>query len=81
MHEYSGEKTLYHFDMYRINDIDSLYSTGFFDLMDGKAIIATEWSENIPFALPKSYYKVTLKYGENEDERIITIDLVEEKVK
>lgn len=79
IHEYVGEKTIIHFDMYRINDIDSLYSIGFYDFLDGNNIIATEWSENIPFALPKSYYKVTLQYGENEEERMIAIDLIEER--
>lgn len=48
VHEYRGDNvTLYHFDMYRIDNIDDLYSTGFFDYLDLNQIIAIEWSENI----------------------------------
>lgn len=51
--EYRGEdKTLYHFDMYRIDGWDDLYSTGFFDYLETDAYIAAEWSENIYGALP-----------------------------
>lgn len=48
VHEYKGENiTLYHFDMYRINDFNDLYSTGYFDYLDLNQIICIEWSENI----------------------------------
>ncbi len=48
VHEYSGKDiTLYHFDMYRINDFSDLYSTGYFDYLDLNQILAIEWSENI----------------------------------
>lgn len=51
--EYRGNgKTLYHFDMYRIDGWDDLYSTGFFDYLETDAYIAAEWSENIYGALP-----------------------------
>ena len=47
-----NDKTLYHFDMYRIDGWDDLYSTGFFDYLETDAYIAAEWSENIYGALP-----------------------------
>lgn len=48
VHEYRGDSvTLFHFDMYRIDNMDDLYSTGFFDYLDLNQIIAIEWSENI----------------------------------
>ena len=40
-------KTLYHFDMYRVDGWDDLYSTAFFDYLETDAYIAVEWSENI----------------------------------
>ena len=49
VNEYRGKnKTLYHFDMYRINGWDDLYSTGYFDYLDTGASLIIEWSENIP---------------------------------
>lgn len=69
VHEYSGEVDLYHFDMYRISDLDDLYSTGFFDYLEANAILAIEWSENILDALPENTIYITIRpVGENERE-------------
>ena len=73
VHEYGGRPKLYHFDMYRIESWDDLYSTGFFDYLDSDGILAVEWSENIVNALPENYIRVEFKKGENENQRIITI--------
>lgn len=74
VHEYRNEAaTLCHFDMYRINGYDALYSTGFFDYLDGGAILAVEWSENIEEFLPGDSIAVTLEQtGENS--RLITVE-------
>lgn len=67
VNEYRGKTDIYHFDMYRITDDDSLYSTGFYDYFDRGGIIAVEWSENIPFGLPDERYDVIFsKISENE---------------
>ena len=50
---------LFHFDMYRIEDEDELYSIGFYDYLD-RGICVVEWSENIPYALPDSYLKIEI---------------------
>jgi tRNA threonylcarbamoyladenosine biosynthesis protein TsaE len=66
VHEYEGNPTLYHFDMYRITDYDDLYSTGFFDYLDTDGILAIEWSENIENALPDDTIAVEITpTGEN----------------
>ncbi len=51
--EYIGDYCrVYHFDMYRVEDWDDLYSTGYFDYLNNDAYILAEWSENIFAALP-----------------------------
>ncbi len=51
--EYNGKDAkVYHFDMYRVESWDDLYSTGFFDFLDTQAYIVAEWSENVFGALP-----------------------------
>lgn len=53
INEYLGGRlNLYHFDMYRVENWESLYSTGFFDYLEAGGVIAAEWSENIEAALP-----------------------------
>ena len=60
VNEYNFDgKNFYHFDMYRISDDDDLYSVGFYDYIDN-GIVVCEWSENIPYALPAEYIKVTI---------------------
>lgn len=44
---------LHHFDMYRVDGWDDLYSTGFFDYLNNEDYMAVEWSENIYGALPQ----------------------------
>lgn len=59
-----NENTLYHFDMYRVDGWDDLYSTGFFDFLDTGAYIAVEWSENVYGALPEESYIVEIEKTE-----------------
>ncbi len=76
VNEYRGKTNIFHFDMYRITDDDSLYSTGFYDYFDRNGIIAAEWCENIPFALPDRYYEIRFEKT-SETERKIEITLHE----
>lgn len=73
VHEYGGEPPLVHFDMYRIETWDDLYSTGFFDYIDQGCVLAVEWSENVENALPGDSVFVRIEPGPAENERIITI--------
>ena len=74
VHEYCGKTTLYHFDMYRVETWDDLYSTGFFDYYRKGAVIACEWSENIENALPENTIRISIKRGDNDYQRIITLE-------
>ena len=71
VHEYRGDKTLYHFDMYRISTFEDLCSTGFYDYLDWGGVLAVEWSENIENALPEEkLIRIEISRGENDDSRI-----------
>lgn len=73
VNEYEGRMTLEHFDMYRIETWDDLYSTGFFDYLDTDRVLAIEWSENIEGALPEDTIYVDIRPGETDDQRVITV--------
>lgn len=73
VHEYTGNPTLYHFDMYRIDGEEDLYATGFYDYLDGKSILAIEWSENIADCLPQGIIDVTIETCD-EQTREITVE-------
>ena len=77
VNEYSGNIKIFHFDMYRINSWDDLYSTGFFDYI-GQGLCIIEWSENIEELLPDRYIRVSITKNDtqNTDSRSITLSLV-----
>lgn len=79
VNEYKGKIPLFHFDMYRIEDEDSLDSIGFYDYFSRGGIIVTEWSERIEDSLPDEYLRVELKkVGENSRRIIVEhIDLTD----
>ncbi|MBQ2946175.1 MAG: tRNA (adenosine(37)-N6)-threonylcarbamoyltransferase complex ATPase subunit type 1 TsaE [Clostridia bacterium] len=54
MNIYESAVPVWHCDFYRIRGEDDLYMTGFYDCDENEVIVAAEWSENIPFAVPKS---------------------------
>lgn len=74
VNDYGGSPQLVHFDMYKVESWDDLYSGGFFDYYDMGAIICTEWSENIENALPENTVRVRIEKGKGENERIITVE-------
>lgn len=73
VNDYGGKFNVYHFDMYRVESWDSLYSTGFFDYLNENSILFIEWSENIENVLPENTITVEFARGENDNERTITI--------
>ena len=64
--------------MYKVDSWDDLYSSGFFDYLDMGAVLAVEWSENIENALPDDTIRVIIEQGEKENQRIITIEGIDE---
>ena len=74
VNDYGGNPPLVHFDMYKVDSWDSLYSSGFFDYLDMGAVLSVEWSENIENALPENTVRVTIEKGEDENSRIITVE-------
>lgn len=71
---YRGKIPLYHFDMYRIDSEEALYSCGFFDYLDSGICIA-EWCENITDFIPEGARRVTIsKITGSPDSRRIEIE-------
>lgn len=78
VNDYGGNPPLVHFDMYKVESWDDLYSSGFFDYIDMGAVLAVEWSENIENALPEDTIRVNIAQGERENQRIITVEGMDE---
>lgn len=71
---YTENLKLYHFDVYRLSDIDEFYAIGGEEYFEKGASII-EWGELIEDALPQDYIKVSFSRDlENENLRKITIE-------
>lgn len=65
---------IYHFDVYRLQDIDEFYAMGG-DEYFSNGICLIEWGEMIEEILPKHYTKITFKKKDNNtDYRELIID-------
>ena len=72
-HRVSGKTPVFHFDLYRIESEDDLYSIGYDDYLD-RGICVCEWSEKIPYALPSDRVAVLIeKDADGVDTRHVTI--------
>ena len=68
VNEYIGGRlSVYHFDMFRINSWDDLYSSGWFDYIEQGGVMVAEWSENIEEALPDD--AITIEISRIDDEK------------
>lgn len=66
-------KTLYHIDLYRLENIKDLKSLGLEEVLTNpNAIILIEWAENARQLLPKNTVKINILKGQRQD-RIFTI--------
>ena len=66
VNEYTGDRELIHFDMYRLSSADELFDIGWEDYLNRGAICAVEWSENVEDAFFGDEIKVIIeKTGDN----------------
>lgn len=75
VNEYKNEKAnIYHFDVYRLEDVEEFYAIGGEEYFS-KGICIIEWGEIIKEALPQHYIKIEIQKDEkNFDKRILTIE-------
>ncbi len=70
---YANDLNIYHFDVYRLSDIDEFYAIGGEEYFEKGACII-EWGELIEEALPKDYVKINFS-RDNENVNLRNIDI------
>jgi tRNA threonylcarbamoyladenosine biosynthesis protein TsaE len=74
VNEYEGGRLpLFHFDMYRLESSDELFDIGWEDYLARGGVCAVEWSEKVSDALTGAL-RVDIRRGEQDNERIITVE-------
>ncbi len=64
-------ESVYHFDLYRIEEDKELVDIGFEEYLYSGAYCFIEWPENAKSFLPENYIMVTIGDGKDDNSRII----------
>ena len=67
---YSGRLPLYHFDVYRINDIEEMAELGYEEYFYGDGVTIIEWADQILEIIPEHAIVINIEYGKTTDERV-----------
>jgi len=73
INEYSGRLPVYHFDVYRLENVEDLYDLGFDEYFYGKGVSIVEWAEKIEGLLPEHRLVLDIEKGNDIDKRVIKI--------
>ena len=75
VNQYEGEggRRIYHFDFYRINNVEEALDLGYEEYFYSGDLCLVEWPEKIEPLLPEDAMTVTITVGEDERRRF-TID-------
>ena len=71
-----GRLPFYHFDVYRIGDVEEMEEIGYEDCFYGEGVCLIEWANLIEEILPKGYTRITIEkcLDKGFDYRKITIE-------
>lgn len=75
VNEYRSDTTaelIYHFDLYRLNNVDEALDLGIEDYFDSGALCLLEWPERVEELLPDDTVKVKL-YVNDDDSRLMQV--------
>lgn len=70
LNQYEGPLTVYHFDLYRLQDQDEFVAMGFAELFSAGGVCCIEWAERIESILPKDAYYISLEHHGEGSRRI-----------
>ncbi len=71
-----GRMPLYHFDVYRIGDVEEMDEIGYEDCIYGEGVSLIEWADLIEEILPEHYVEIKIEKdpGRGVDFRRITVE-------
>lgn len=76
VNEYDADgKIIYHFDFYRIKNLQEAYDIGYEEYFYSNNICFIEWPEKITSLLPEHYLKIEILV-QNENDRVVSISKI-----
>ena len=77
LQEYTeGRLPLYHYDVYRVGDVDEMEETGFYEYVGGEGVALIEWAELIEEIIPANAVHVLIEKAVEKgfDYRLIKVE-------
>lgn len=71
--EYKGRIPLFHFDIYRLNNLKDIEDIGYEEYLGRGGVVVIEWAGKMKRILPKAYIGIKLKI-KSKNERVININ-------
>jgi tRNA threonylcarbamoyladenosine biosynthesis protein TsaE len=70
IHEYGEPVSVYHADLYRLENAEQARRLGLEELFDRPALVLVEWGERFPELFPEDRFEIRLSHA-GEDKRMI----------
>ncbi len=67
--EYTGDRPIYHLDLYRIADSDELFELGFEEYLKTDGITCIEWADRFQEMMPEAYLEITIHVADVQKRR------------
>lgn len=71
MRELKGRLTLYHIDLYRLDNLEEIADLGLDDYFYGQGVCVVEWAEKGLAILPEEHLLVKINYTSENERRLI----------
>ena len=65
-----GRLPFYHFDVYRISDVEEMEEIGYEDYIYGDGVSLIEWADLIADILPEHYTRITIEKEDRKSTRL-----------
>jgi tRNA threonylcarbamoyladenosine biosynthesis protein TsaE len=70
VNEYCGRLTLYHVDLYRVNQVSEALDLGLEDYLYGEGVCVIEWAERVALVLPSDHLWISMHHLDDTKRRI-----------
>jgi len=73
INEYKGKILVFHFDLFRLSNIEEILDLGYEEYFYGEGLTVIEWAEKIENLLPRDHLKIDIKFKSYYERRISLI--------
>ena len=69
IHEYGEPASVYHIDLYRLDEAREVAALGLDELLSRDALVLIEWGERFPELWPEDHSEILITAGDDDDAR------------